>query len=249
MTKGYQPRSGLEPTLPITGTQPAKHDKLEADKFAERIDQLRTELREAITWAQAKQSEYANADRHPAPSFRVGDYVMLDARNFRTTRPSHSLDYKNRGPFRITRVINNCAYQLSLPPGLGKLHNVFHSWLLHPAPQSTEHQLLEPEGAVDIDPEAEDNTDYEIEAIIDARIDEHQLDPVTQQRGLLQYHVRWADYPIGPDNPSWEPFTNLVDAAETVFDFHKRNPHKPGPHKKFTSLTGQQSLILIRLEL
>lgn len=248
-TKGYQPRTGLEPPLPVTGTQPAKHDKIEADKFAERIQQLQTELRNAITWAQAKQAEYANMDRYPAPAFKVGDYVMLDTRNFRTTRPNQSLDFKNRGPYQITRVIDNCAYQLALPPGLGRLHNVFHPWLLHPAPTDpAPFQQHEPEGDIDIDPAAEDSTDYDIDAILDSRIDKKQLDPVTKRRGLLQYHIRWADYPLGPDNPSWEPFMNLIEASQLVAEFHLQQPRKPGPHPKFTSLTEQQSLLIIRLE-
>lgn len=58
---------------------------------------------------------------------RVGDQVMLDARNLRTTRPNASLDFKNRGSFRIVKVVDNHnAYQLDLPPSMSRVHDVFH---------------------------------------------------------------------------------------------------------------------------
>ncbi|KAI1553822.1 hypothetical protein PtrEW4_012320, partial [Pyrenophora tritici-repentis] len=57
---------------------------------------LQDELRASMQWAQAKQAEYANEGRLPAPAFKVGDQVMLDTRNLRTKRPSASLDLKNR---------------------------------------------------------------------------------------------------------------------------------------------------------
>jgi hypothetical protein len=88
-----------------------------------------------MKWAQENQAEYANDHRHPAPQFKVGDYVMLDARNLRTTRPNASLDYKNRGPFEIIGVVDNhTAYKLRLPPSMGRVHDVFHPWLLHLSP-------------------------------------------------------------------------------------------------------------------
>ena len=56
--------------------------------------------------------------------------VMLDSRNIKTTRLNYLLDYKNLGPFPVTRVINNIAYELKLPEGIN-IYPVFHPWLLH----------------------------------------------------------------------------------------------------------------------
>ncbi|KAI1665643.1 Chromo domain containing protein [Pyrenophora tritici-repentis] len=181
LTKGYDPKSGLEPPK-----------------------------------SQAKQAEYANDAQLLAPKFKVGDQVMLDARNFRTTRPSLSLDFKNRGPFTVTRVINNIAYELLLPLEIGKLHNVFHPWLLHlheeaPLPS----QLRDSAPAEFADPDEEDGTSYEVEAVLDSRVNKRLKDPYSRS-GLLQYLVRWANYPDGPDNPSWEPYMNLADSADIV---------------------------------
>jgi hypothetical protein len=114
-TKGYIPRDGIGPALPLDKhelTTPARLDRQRADQFADHIKRLSEFLRENLQWAQAKQAEYANDKRVPAQVLRVGDRVMLDARNFKTRRPNASLDYKNRGPFTIIRSINNIAFEL-----------------------------------------------------------------------------------------------------------------------------------------
>ncbi|KAI1590430.1 Chromo domain containing protein, partial [Pyrenophora tritici-repentis] len=181
------------------------------------------ELRASMQWAQAKQAEYANEGRLPAPAFKVGDQVMLDTRNLRTKRPSASLDLKNRGPFTIVRAINNTAYELDLPANMKRIHNVFHPWLLHLVDDNPlTGQTQDPEVPAEFDPEVEDDTEYTVEAIEDCRINKKLKDPAARGRkgkttqGLLQYLVRWANYPDGPDNPSWEPYMNLADSADTV---------------------------------
>ncbi|KAG9375601.1 hypothetical protein A1F94_013811 [Pyrenophora tritici-repentis] len=63
--------------------------------------------------------------------------------------------------------------------------------------------------------------------------------------GLLQYLVRWTNYPAGTDNPSWEPYMNLVDSADIVQQYHESRPKAPGPHRKFATLAGKQDLLMI----
>ena len=75
--------------------------------------------------------EYANRSRAPATKFRVGDMVILDARNIKIRRPNQLLDYKNIGPFKIVRGINNIVYKLKLLEVIGNVFPVFHPWLLH----------------------------------------------------------------------------------------------------------------------
>ncbi|KAF1921532.1 hypothetical protein BDU57DRAFT_440120, partial [Ampelomyces quisqualis] len=71
-------------------------------------------------------------------------------------------------------------------------------------------QTQDPEGTVEtMDLEADDETDYDVEAIEDARINASLVDPATNRRGLLQYLVRWTNYPKGPGNPTWEPYMNV----------------------------------------
>ncbi|PZD23014.1 Chromo domain containing protein, partial [Pyrenophora tritici-repentis] len=156
-----------------------------------------------------------------------------------------SLDFKNRGPFTVTRVIDNMAYELLLPPEMGKLHNVFHPWLLHlheeaPLPG----QLRDSAPAEFADPDEEDGTSYEVEAVLDSRVNKRLKDPYSRS-GLLQYLVRWTNYPAGTDNPSWEPYMNLVDSADIVQQYHESRPKAPGPHRKFATLAGKQDLLMI----
>ena len=69
-----------------------------------------------LAWAQAVQKDYADRHRIPAPEIRVGDWIMLDARNVTTNRPSHKLDYKNLDRFKVLEVAKNCsAVKLDLP--------------------------------------------------------------------------------------------------------------------------------------
>lgn len=175
---------------------------------------------------------------------------MINAKHIRTTRPSPSLDFKNRGPFRIIRAIDNMAYEVELPPGLGRLHNVFHPWLLHlyegqPLPQQTRDDSDDAQLA---DPDIDDDNEYYVEEVLKSRIDRHEPDPGNRDRkGLLQYYVKWSNYPVGPDNPSWEPYMNLVGSADLVATFHRLHPKSPGPHKNFATLTEKQNLVMMTL--
>lgn len=253
-TKGYQPRSGLEPAQPYRDFRhkqhlsgPAKLDVARADQFAEHIETLRQNCRQELAWAQAQQAKYANQGRLPATHFKVGDYVMLDFRNIRTTRPNKSLDFKNRGPFKVTRVIDNMAYELALPPTM-RIFPVFHPWLLHLCDnKGLVGQESIPEGPVNLDPDQEDDYNWEIEEVLDARINHDERDPLLRnRRGLLQYKVRWKDYPMGADNPTWEPYMNLVGASKLVIEYHRRN-RTPPIHRKFNTLVGKQEMVAFML--
>jgi hypothetical protein len=131
------------------------------------------------------------------------------------------------------------AYEVALPEGM-RAHNVFHPWLLHrvdvvPLPSQPQDE----EGHVELaDPDIDDDTDYDVEAVLDSRMNKR----------MLQYLVKWAEYPEGPDNPSWEPYMNVIDSADLVMAFHKQRPDKPGPHKKFSTLTGKQDLVIMTLQ-
>jgi hypothetical protein len=161
LTKEYLPRDGIGPPKDLTGTAPAKRENLNADAFAQWMKDMQTMLRSSLEWAQAKQAGYADQSRLSAPEFKVGDNVMLDTRNLKTRRPCPSLDYKNRGPFVITKVINNMAYELDLPPHMKRIHNVFHPWLLHLVEDSPlPGQVQDPEQPAEFDLEMEDDMKY-----------------------------------------------------------------------------------------
>ena len=236
--KGYLPRSGLGPDAPaaIAGDSTQRREMRSADKVIAKLEQLRGYLRDELAWARAKMEHYANVQRHPAPEFRVGDMVMLDARHMRTSRLSQSLDYKNLGPFRITKVIDNCAYKLELPDSM-KIHPVFHPWLLHlyngnPLPG----QVQSDSAPVVIDGEDE----WDVTEIVNSRIDKRMNDALTgASEGCLVYKVIWTS--TGPNDtnartnatPKWYRFTNLEHFPYLIADFHHRYSDKPGPHASY----------------
>lgn len=232
LTKGYIPRSGLEPFTPWDSsiTQRARREIQSADAFINKIDRMRHHVKEQLEWSRALQKEQADRRRMPAPEFRVGDMVMLDSRNIKTVRPNKSLDHKNLGPFRIIKAYGNSAYELELPSSMGRLYPVFHPWLLHldnsdPLPG----QRTPPPPPVDIDQEGEI---WEVAEILDSKIDGRKKDPVTNQKGCLMYKIKYTG-PEAHDNPSWQPFTNAAGSADLIADFHHAYPDKSGPHSSF----------------
>jgi hypothetical protein len=44
-----------------------------------------------------------------------GDQVWLDTKNLKTTHPTHKLQAKRYGPFKIINILSHMAYQLQLP--------------------------------------------------------------------------------------------------------------------------------------
>ena len=66
------------------------------------------------------------------PTFKVGDWVIVNAKNIKTRCPTNKLDYKLHGKFRIKRLIGTNAYELELFSSTCKIHLVFHISLLEP---------------------------------------------------------------------------------------------------------------------
>ena len=238
-TKGYLPRNGFEPPTPwdSNASQRAKREMKSADAFIGKMEALREFLREELKWSQAIMAEYANRKRAPAPSFKVGDMVMLDSRNLKTTRPNKSLDHKNLGPFRISKAINNMAYELELPEGMN-VYPVFHPWLLHldnsdPLPG----QVQQPPPPVHTDDEG---SDHYVDEVTDSRIDGRRVDPYSGKKGCLVYKFKWTGH---TDPAKWEPYWNAAGCPDLVADFHHAYPDKPGPHESFITPEDWEPLI------
>jgi len=74
---------------------------------------------------------------------KVGDQVMLNAKNIRTKRPSKKLSPKLYGPFKILEQRGNRAFKLEISPGW-KIHPVFHVSLLEPYRSSVRDEREQP---------------------------------------------------------------------------------------------------------
>jgi len=100
------------------------------------------------------------------PSIKVGDLVMLNAKNIRTKRPSKKLNPKLYRPFKILEKKESRAYKLEISPRW-KIHPVFHVCLLEPYGASNRPNRKQPPR----DPEdIEGDLEWEAERIIKSEI-------------------------------------------------------------------------------
>src|SRR4029077_763570 len=97
------------------------------------LKKLRQDMREQLLLAQQRMAKYYNKKvAEQEPQFKVGDWVMVNAKDFKTMRPSKKLDHKMRGKFRIKRLVGLHAYELELPVSSEQKHPVFHMSMLEP---------------------------------------------------------------------------------------------------------------------
>jgi len=76
------------------------------------------------------------------PTFKVGDWVMVNAKNIKTRCPMKKLDYKLHKKFRIKRLIGMNAYESELSPSTGKIHTVFHKFVRTLPPEQYTRQAV-----------------------------------------------------------------------------------------------------------
>jgi len=172
------------------------------------------DLRANIKKAQEKYAKYYDRKVMDPPGFRVGDLVMIDARNMKTKRPSKKLDHKKIGPVKILKKIGTRAFRVELPPSI-QVHNVFHVSMLEPYRTSRYSNRHRPPPPPE---EVEGQENWEVELVADSRRN--------KGKKRVEYLVFWKGFP--PEQATWEPWENLEGTAEeAVKEFHKGNPRKP----------------------
>ena len=216
MLHGHHPRAtaDLQPT-----TEPTPGD-VDALASATALHEIHEYLRTEMSRAQSIQAEGADRRRSPAPIFRPGDRVWLDARNIKTRCPTKKLDHRRLRPYKVIESVGPSAVRLLLPDTV-RLHPVFHVSLLeHAATDPFPGQVQPPPPAVIVDGEEE----YEVERILDSRFHYRRF----------QYLVKW----IGYDHATWQPAADLEHAAELVQEYHRGWPDRPRP----PSLVGARTI-------
>ncbi|GLB43833.1 putative retrotransposable element tf2 155 kda protein type 1-like [Lyophyllum shimeji] len=203
---GRNPRMGFEPRLLNSNNEMA-------NEFFERMKLAQEEAKAALAKAKDDMARYYDQRRIPAPEYKPGDRVYLDASDIQTTRPSKKLSHRYLGPYTIERQVGPLAYKLRLPRSMSRLHPVFNAVKLRLAPRDPipGRRTRPPPPPTLID----DEEWFDVEDILDSRF----------FRRKLQYKVKWKGY--GYEDASWEPVENVAHARDLVREFHRRHPDAP----------------------
>jgi transposase InsO family protein len=187
------------------------------EQSLDQIKEVQTELKEALSLAQAAMKEQFDKHVRPTPEWKIGDEVWLNSRNILTTRPSPKMDHRWLGPFSVLSKISTSAYKLTLPDSMKGIHPVFHVSVLrkHVPDTIADRQTNTP------DPIIVDGMDkWEVEGILDCR-----------KRGRRRdYLVSWKRF--GTRENSWEPEGNLENCAKLVQEFNHQYPDAAKRHKR-----------------
>jgi Chromo (CHRromatin Organisation MOdifier) domain len=142
--------------------------------------------------------------------YQKGQKVWIEGTNIKMTHPITKLRAKHSGPFKIMEVISPVTYRIQLPVQW-KIHDTFHTALLHP------HKTTELYGRVLTEPPPDliaGQEEWEVENMLASRC---------QGRWKkLQYLIRWKGF--SEAHNSWEPLENLENAHKVIRDFYHANP-------------------------
>jgi hypothetical protein len=204
---GRDPRMGFEPDQPRSHLESVNEFK---DKMAQGLEESNSAQRKM----QDESALYYNRRRDPAPEFKPGDRVWLDASDIHTTRPSAKLSHRRLGPFPVVARVGYGAYKLKLSRSLSRLHNVFSVTKLSlalPDPIPGRRTAPPPEPVL-----VDGLEEFEVEKILDSRM----------RYNRLEYLVKWKGYDTGHNG--WEPHYHL-HAPDEVAQFHRDFPNAPRP--------------------
>ncbi|GLB45994.1 putative retrotransposable element tf2 155 kda protein type 1-like [Lyophyllum shimeji] len=203
---GRNPRMGFEP-------RPLNSNNETANEFFERMKLAQEEAKAALAKAKDDMARYYDQRRIPAPEYKPGDRVYLDASDIQTTRPSKKLSHRYLGPYTIERQVGPLAYKLRLPRSMSRLHPVFNAVKLRLAPPDPipGRRARPPPPPTLID----DEEWFDVEDILDSRF----------FRRKLQYKVKWkATAMKTPPGSLWR---TLRMPATWSASSHRRHPDAP----------------------
>ena len=194
--KGYHPNISIHLECDLTSTH--------AREFAVDLDELHQELQKQISAAQHRYQLPADARQSPAPDFKIGDKVYLNAKFLCTTCPSQKLSNKNVGPYKIIAKPGSHSFTLWLLDSMCAVHLVFHISQLEPASsRSIPDQVptLPPPVLI------EGKLEFKISEILDSKVDHHQ------HLCKLLYLVHWSGYEGTDEETSWILASELGNAS------------------------------------
>ena len=167
---------------------------------------------------------FAQTNRHrsDAPAYAVGDQVWLSTDNLRLPRTSRKLSERWLGPYSITKLVGTNAVELRLPHSM-RIHPVVNVSRIKPYCKRLPGQPVTAPGPSNVTEDCEE--EYEVEYLMDSRYKGQRLEYLVQWKG-------WSEM-----DRTWEPVSNLGNAADTVWDFHAAHPATPHRLRGISPLT------------
>ena len=153
-----------------------------------------------------------NHSRSDAPSYAIGDHVWLSTDNLHLPRASRKLSEQWLGPYSITKLVGTNAVKLCLPHSM-HIHPVVNISHVKPYRDCLLGQPVSAPGPSNVTEDREE--EYEVEYVVDS-----------QYKGkCLEYLVHWWGW--SDTDQTWEPLSNLGNAADVIRDFHTSHPSMP----------------------
>ena len=194
-----------------------------ANMYGHWMKMIHQKARESLEKTREAMGRYYNQHTRQQPDFKVGDLVMLNAKNIHTKRPSPKLAPRLYGPFKIVEQRGNLAYKLQISDRW-KIHPVFHVSLLEAYRTSIRPARKQPP----MEPkEIDGDLEWEVEKIVKSEIISYERRVRGRTRTLqeLRYFVKWKG--CSEDENTGEPPEHLGNTQELVEQFHLENPEMP----------------------
>lgn len=151
----------------------------------------------------------------------------MSTKYLKTNRPMKKGDDKWTGPYKILSVYPR-ACRLELPDRI-RIFPVFHNSLLRPVSTDEDGNRMGLPGQGEINENESRNIrgrilerDDETEEVVEKWLFDSILD--CRNKDGLQYLVKWKHHA-----PSWQPASDLKGQDDTLLEFHREHPDKPGP--------------------
>lgn len=205
---------GREPFKPIDIEMADVGASEEVVDFAAAAREALELSRELIRQAQERMKRYEDKHRRSLV-FKEGDKVYLSAKNIALPASvgSYKFNEKYPGPFIVKRKISDLNYELELP-ALMKIHPVFHVSKLKEFRESDKKFGERNQGPFKEFAELEDDSEWEIEAIVGVGIKE-------DLSGLV-FRVKWKGYDKEEDL-TWEAPANIIAyGGKKLLEAYKR---------------------------
>lgn len=178
-----------------------------AERFTRQVSEAWAQVRDALRDNQEKVADRVEAARPQslAPSFKVGDEVLLHTRNYPHLRRS-KIHAPYVGPFKVTALPSAGTATLALPK----------SWKLHPTINVDQLKRYvrreETASTTRPGPLAGTKDVFEVEKLLDVRT----------RHGRRQYLTRWKGY--GPEDDTWADENDVKHLRDMINELKARQP-------------------------